>query len=173
MLLLLLAIGWQAAVHFTHDPPRKSGGSDGAIHVSGAKVRIDEPTPGGTTVVLFDGRRLLLLFPAQKQYLELPASDAPLATVPPTSLRGMKVVGEETIDGVHCLIHERTVDAKAGRIHQRIWVPDEKNKKNFFYFLRAVTQTDRGATKADLSEIRAAPQPETLFRVPRDYKKKG
>ena len=33
MLLVALLIGWQANVHFTHDPPRKSGGSDGAIHV--------------------------------------------------------------------------------------------------------------------------------------------
>ncbi|MGZ6143036.1 MAG: hypothetical protein ACXWLM_06840 [Myxococcales bacterium] len=171
MLLFALLIGWQATVHFTHDPPRKSGGSEGEIHVAGARVRLEEPAPGGQTVVIFDGRRLYLLFPAQKQYLELPGSDAPLATVPPSSLAGMKVVGEETVGGVHCLIHERTLESKAGRLHQRLWVPDEK-KKNFFYFLRAVTQTDRGATKADLGEIREARQPEALFEVPRDYRKK-
>ena len=163
MLLLALLIGWQAKVHFTHDPPRKSGVSDGAIHVSGSKVRIDE----GEIVVLFDGRKLLLLFPAQKQFLELPASDAPMATVPPLSLKGMKPVGAETIDGVRCTIRERT----AGEVHQRLWVPDD-NKKNFF-FLRAATVTPRGATRMDLSDVKQAPQPDALFRIPRDYRRKG
>ena len=171
MLLLIALLGWQAAVHFTHDPPRKSGGSDGAIHVAGSRVRIEEPTPAGETVVIFDGRRVLLLFPAQKEYLELPASDAPLATVPPLSTRGMKAVGEESIDGVRCAIWEREAPSKAGRLHQRLWVPEKKN--NLFHFLRAVTQTDRGATRADLSDVRAAPQPAALFRVPPGYRKKG
>jgi len=167
MLLLLLVAGWQANVHFTHNPPRKSGGSDGAIHVSGNKVRIEEPTPGGTTIVIDDGRKLWLVFPGQKQFLELPRDQAPLATVPPLSLRGMHEVGKETIDGERCTIWERTVD----RIHQRLWVPDE-NKKKIFYFLRQVTRTDRGATKADLTDIREAPQPDDLFRLPRGYKRK-
>ncbi len=171
MLLFALLVGWQAQVHFTHDPPRKSGGSEGAIHVAGARVRIEEPTPSGETVVIFDGRRVLLLFPAQKQYLELPASDAPLATVPPLSLEGMGVVGEEVIGGERCAIYERSVETKAGRVHQRLWVP--VRKKNHFTFFRAVTQTDRGATKADLTGVRAAPQSPALFRVPPGYKKKG
>ena len=167
MLLLLLAIGWQAHVHFTHDPPRKSGTSEGEIHVSGSRVRIDE----GQIVVVFDGRKLALLFPDRKQYLELPASDAALATVPPLSTKGMEPKAEEVVDGVRCVIYERTTDSQAGKLHQRLWVPRE-NKKKFFYFLRAVTQTARGATRADLSDIREAPQPDALFRVPRDYRKK-
>ena len=114
MLLVALLIGWQANVHFTHDPPRKSGGSDGAIHVSGKKVRIEEPTPGGTTIVLFDGRKLWLLFPDQKQFLELPRDQAALATVPPLSLEGMTAAGTEVIDGHACTIYERTVETKAG-----------------------------------------------------------
>ena len=164
MLLLALLIGWQAKVHFTHDPPRKSGASDGAIHVSGSRVRIDE----GEIVVLFDGRRLVLLFPAQRQFLELAASDAPMATVPPLSTKGMRAVGAEVIDGVRCTIQERT----AGEVHQRLWVPDE-NKKKFFYFLRAATVTPRGATRMDLSDVKAAPQAEALFRIPPGYSKKG
>ena len=171
MLLVALLIGWQANVHFTHDPPRKLGGSDGTIHVSGSRVRIEEPTPGGMTVVLFDGRKLWLFFPDQKQFLELPKDQAPLATVPPLSLKGMHATGAEVIDGRACTIYERTVETRAGRTHQRLWVPDE-NKKKFFYFLRQVTQTDRGATKADLTDIRGAPQPERLFRVPADYRRK-
>ena len=171
MLLVALLIGWQANVHFTHDPPRKSGGSDGAIHVSGKKVRIEEPTPGGTTIVLFDGRKLWLLFPDQKQFLELPKDQAPLATVPPLSLEGMTAAGTEVIDGHACTIYERTAETKAGRIHQRLWVPDE-NKKDFLYFLRQVTQTDRGATKADLTGIRQTPQPDSLFKVPAGYRPK-
>ncbi|MFN2548756.1 MAG: hypothetical protein ABR567_15125 [Myxococcales bacterium] len=172
MLLFALLVGWQAHVHFTHDPPRKSGGSDGEIHVSGSKVRLEEPTPGGTTVVIFDGRKLRLLFPDQKQFVELPKDEAPLATVPPLSLAGMHPAGNEVIDGHPCTIYQRTVETKAGRTYQRLWIPDEKNKKIFFYFLRAVTQTDRGATKADLTDIRQAPQARSLFRVPADYKPK-
>ena len=165
MLALLLAVGWQAAVHFTHNPPRKSGGSEGVLHVDGAKVRIEEPTPGGTTVVLFDGRKVWLLFPEKKQFVELPKEQAALATVPPLSVADMRAVGTETLGGTACTIYERTV----GGIHQRLWVPD---KKKFFYFLRQVTQTTLGATKADLTEIRQAPQSAALFRVPPDYQKR-
>lgn len=167
MLLLLLVAGWQANVHFTHNPPRKSGGSEGTIHVSGDKVRIEEPTPGGTTIVIFDGRKLRLVFPEQKEFLELPKDQAPLATVPPLSLEGMHKIGNEVIDRQPCTIWERTV----ARIHQRLWVPDEKKKK-FFYFLRQATLTDRGATRADLTDIREAPQPDALFRVPPGYHRK-
>ena len=128
MLLLALLAGWQAAVHFTHNPPRKSGGSDGAIHVSGSKVRIEEPTPGGFTVVIFDGRKLWLLFPEKKQFLELPKDQAALATVPPLSLSGMQATGSEVIDGQPCTIYEKAVETTGGPLHQRLWVPDEKRK---------------------------------------------
>jgi len=109
--------------------------------------------------------------PDQKQFLELPKDQAPLATVPPLSLEGMTAAGTEVIDGHACTIYERTAETKAGRIHQRLWVPDE-NKKDFFYFLRQVTQTDRGATKADLTGIRQTPQPDSLFKVPAGYRPK-
>src|SRR5713226_2904788 len=81
--------GWEGKVHFTHDPPRKSGGADGAIHVSGARVRIEEPTPVGLTVILSADRKLRLLFPERKQFMEVDATEAALATVPPLSFAGL------------------------------------------------------------------------------------
>src|SRR5579859_3066798 len=122
-LLFLLGTGWEAKVHFTHDPPRKSGGSEGAIHVDGARVRLEEPTPGGETVILSAAGKVRLLFPERKQFMEIDPAQAALSTVPPLSLEGMKEVGEERIDGRDCAIWERTLATGMGVIHQRLWVP--------------------------------------------------
>src|SRR2546423_833192 len=81
--LLLAASGWEGKVHFQHDPPRKSGASDGTIHFAAGRVRLEEPTPIGLTVILWDGKRLRLLFPERRTYLELPPRQAALATAPP------------------------------------------------------------------------------------------
>ena len=168
-LLIALGNGWEAKVHFTHDPPRKSGGAEGAIHLDGGRVRIEEPTPMGATVILAADGKVRLLFPETKQFMEIDPAQAALATVPPLSLAGMKQVGEERIDGRACALWERTLQTAAGRIHQRLWVPQDAKR---FVFLRFVTQTDRGATRADLSELRETAQPDTLFSVPKGDAKK-
>jgi hypothetical protein len=113
-----------------------------------------------------------LLFPDRKQYLEVDPTQAALATVPPASLEGMQQVGEERIDGRDCAIWERTVETRMGRIHQRLWVPRGAAKKKLFFFLRQATVTPRGATRADLTDIRFGDQPASLFRVPPGYAKK-
>ncbi len=173
LIALLIALsGWEGKVHFTHDPPRKSGGSEGAIHVAGGRVRIEEPTPMGATVILAAGGKVRLLFPERKQFMEVDPSQSALATVPPLSLEGMQQVGEERIDGRDCAIWERTVETRMGKIRQRLWVPQEAAKKKLFFFLRQATVTPRGATRADLTDIRFGDQPAALFRVPGDYAKK-
>jgi hypothetical protein len=80
-------------------------------------------------------------------------------------------VGEERLGGSDCIIWEKTLQTAAGRIRQRLWVPTDAPRKQLV-FLRFVTQTDRGATKADLSDLRERPQPDSLFRVARGYVKK-
>ena len=67
--LLLALPGWEGKVRFQHNPPRKSGGSEGSIHVAAGRVRLEEPTPIGLTVILWDGRDLRLLFPEKKTFL--------------------------------------------------------------------------------------------------------
>ena len=161
---------WEGKLRFTHDPPRKGGGSDGAIHVKKGKVRIEEPTPLGPTVLLSDGKSLRLLLPEKKQVLELDAALGAAATVPPLSLKGMKEVGQEVLEGRPCTIWEDVRETKMGRIRQRLWVPEPGGKE--LMFLREVTQTDRGATMADVSELRVRPQPDALFQVPAGYSKK-
>ena len=166
LIALLLAVpGWEGAIHFTHNPPRKSGGSEGAIHFAAGRVRVEEPTPWGLTVILWDGEKLRLLFPARKTFLELPPEQAPLATAPPLSLRGMSQSGTETVNGEACAIYE-----KKGPVTQRLWVPESAAKKKLFFFLREATISARGATLADVSGIRFADQPDSLFRVPKGYR---
>ena len=170
LIALLLALpGWEGKVHFQHNPPRKSGGSDGAVHFAAGRVRLEEPTPIGLTVILWDGKKLRLLFPEKKTYVELPPKDAPMATAPPLSLEGLYNAGSEVIDGRPCTIWQY----KRGQVTQRLWVPDDpppKRKKNFFLFLREATISPRGATEADVSDVRFRDQPAALFRVPKGYK---
>ncbi|HUJ27151.1 MAG TPA: hypothetical protein VLW85_14090 [Myxococcales bacterium] len=164
--MLLALSGWEGKVHFQHNPPRKSGGSEGAIHFAAGRVRLEEPTPIGLTVILWDGRRLVLLFPAKKTWVELPPKDAPMTTAPPLSLAGLYNSGTEVIDGKPCTIWQQ----KRQGVTQRVWVPDPPpRKKNFFLFLREVTISPRGATEADVSDVRFKDQPASLFRVPKGY----
>jgi hypothetical protein len=160
---------WEGKLRFTHDPPRKEGGSDGAIHVKKGKVRIEEPTPLGPSVILSDGKSLRLLLPEKRQVLELDPALGAAAAVPPLSLKGMKEVGHEVLGGRPCTIWEAVRETKMGRIRQRLWVPERSGE---LMFLREVTQTDRGATMADVSELRVRPQPDALFQVPAGYSKK-
>ena len=165
-LLLAASAGWEGKVHFTHDPPRKSGGSEGAIHVKGGRVRLEEPTPLGPMVVLAARGKVRLLFPERRQFSEVDEAQAALTTAPPLSLEGMKEVGRERIEGRDCTIWEKTIRGSLGTIRQRLWVPTGAKR---FLFLRFVTQTPRGATRADVSDLREAPQAEALFRTPRGY----
>src|SRR2546430_5861536 len=180
--LLLALSGWEGKVHFQHNPPRKSGGSEGAIHFAPGRVRLEEPTPIGLTVILWDGRKLRLLFPEKHTYLELPKEQAPMTTAPPLTVKGLYNGGSATIDGQPCTIWQY----KRGQVTQRVWVPDASNappsglrpspakpappaKKKLFFFLREVTLGPRGATEADVSDVRFKDQPASLFSVPKDY----
>src|SRR5205807_811082 len=114
-------------------------------------------------------KRLRLLFPDRRSYLELPASKAALATAPPLNLYKMYKTGTELLEGQPCSIYEQK-----GEVTQRLWVPDVPEtppKKKLFFFLREVTITPRGATQADVSEVRFADQAESLFRVPDGYRR--
>ena len=167
-LLIAASLGWEGKVHFTHNPPRKSGGSEGAIHFAPGRVRLEEPTPAGLAVVIWDGKKLVLLFPEKKTFMEMPAAQAALSTAPPLDLGGMTEAGRESIDGQECTIYER----KGADVTQRLWVPADAKKKKLFFFLREATITPRGATRADVSDVRFRAQPDALFQVPRDFAKK-
>jgi hypothetical protein len=156
--LLSMALSWEARVHFTHDPPRKGGSSDGAIHVQGKKVRIEEDSQIGPLVILFDGEHLRMLRPDKKTYFELPAGDAPYATVPPTSFEGLAQVKGD--------LWEATRETPLGKVKQRLTVPGKE-----FIWSKAATRTKHGATLMEASEPRRVPQPDSLFQVPKNYRK--
>lgn len=160
---------WQAQLRFTHEPARKDASPDGSIHVKGEKVRIEEATDSGPLVIVFDGAHVFLLRPAQKIYVELPKEQAAYATVPPSSLRGMRKVGTDTVAKKACSIWEARLSTPFGKVLQRVWVEDSAKD---YVFLRALTRTGRGASLFDVVEPRRAPQPDSLFEVPKDYRKK-
>jgi hypothetical protein len=168
VVLLAIALSWEARVHFTFDPPRKGGSSEGAIHVQGKKVRIEEDSPFGPLVILFDGEHLRMLRPDKKTYFELPAAEAPYATVPPSSLEGMTKVGKEMVDGKACDIWEARSETPLGKVRQRVSIPDDAKD---FIWLKAATRTKNGATLMEAVGPRKKPQPDALFRVPNHYTK--
>jgi hypothetical protein len=156
--LLAISLSWEAGIHFTYDPPRKGGSSEGAIHVSGRKVRIEQPSPIGPLVTIFDGRKLWMLRPDKQTYFELPASEAPYAIVPPTTRDGMKQLGPQ--------LWEKDSVTPLGKVVQRLTVrgPD-------LIWTQAATRTKNGATLMEAREPRKKPQPDSLFRVPKNYTK--
>lgn len=160
---------WEAALRFSHEPARKNASPDGSIHVKGEKVRIEEATASGPLVIVFDGAHVFLLRPAQKVFVELPKEEAPYATVPPSSLQGLRKVGTETVGKQPCTIWEARLSTPFGKVLQRVWVADDA--KSYMY-LRALTRTSRGASLFEAVRPRRAPQPDSLFEVPKDYRKK-
>jgi hypothetical protein len=169
--LLLAALAqtpWEGKLLFTHEPARQGATPDGAIHVKGRKVRIEQATQGGPLVILFDGARLLLLRPDRKTFTELPASQAPYATVPPPSLDGLHKVGEGTAAGKACGIWEARSETPFGKVQQRVWVANDAKE---YVYLRALTRTARGASLFEVVEPRKAAQPDSLFEVPKGYAK--
>ena len=169
--LLLAALAqtpWEAGLRFTHDPPRRGGAPDGSIHVKGEKVRIEESTPGGTLVILYDGAHLRLLRPERKTWTELPKEQAPYATVPPASLEGLRKIGRGSAGGKPCGIWEARRKTPLGEVRQRVWVADDAKE---YVYLRALTRTARGASLFDVLDPRRVPQPDWLFEVPKGYVK--
>jgi hypothetical protein len=156
--LLAISLSWEARIHFTFDPPRKGGSSEGAIHVQGRKVRIEEDSPVGPLVILFDGEHLRMLRPDKKTYFELPAAEAPWATVPPTSFEELKNVQGE--------LWERDSVTPLGKVKQRLTIPGTE-----LIWTKAATRTKNGATLMEASGPLKKPQPDSLFRVPKDYTK--
>jgi hypothetical protein len=169
--LLLAALAqtpWEAQLRFTHEPARQGAPPEGSIHVKGKKVRIEQATKAGTLIILFDGEHLRLLRPERKTYAELPPSQASFATVPPASLTGLRKIGEGKVAGKACGIWEARSETPLGKVQQRVWVANDA--KSYIY-LRAVTRTARGASLFEVVEPRKTPQPDSLFEVPKDYRK--
>jgi hypothetical protein len=160
---------WEAALRFSHEPARSGASPDGSLHVKGKKVRIEEATASGPLVIVFDGAHVFLLRPDQKIYVELPKEEAPYATVPPASLQGLRKVGKDKVAGKPCSIWEARLSTPFGKVLQRVWVEDAA--KDYVY-LRALTRTARGASLFEVVEPRRVPQPDSLFEVPKDYRKK-
>jgi hypothetical protein len=157
---------WEGKLSFTHEPARAGGAPDGRIHVKGKKVRIEQTAQGGPLVILFDGAKLFLLRPDRKTATELPAAQAPYATVPPASLDGLHKVGEGTVAGKACGIWEARSETPLGKVQQRVWVANDSKE---YVYLRALTRTARGASLFEVVEPRKLPQPDSLFEVPKDY----
>jgi hypothetical protein len=172
---------WEGKVHFTFDPPRPGMGpqSEGAIHVKGGKIRIDQQAPMGKMAIIFDfkTKKLAMLLLDRKQYIEMDKSLS-AATVPPVcesgkaaeclSAEGFKKTGSETVDGRKTSIWEQDRDTPMGKIHQKLWVVDGAKE---LMFLRQVTQSDRGASKTEVTDVKETAQADSLFAVPPDFTK--
>jgi hypothetical protein len=172
---------WEGKVRFTFDPPRgaQEPTSDGSIHMKGGKVRVDQQSPMGKVAVVFDfkTKKLVMLMPDRKKYMEMDRS-LTAATIPPVCdagkavdclvAVGFKKTGSETVDGRKTSIWEQDRDTRMGKIHQKLWVVDGAKE---LMFLRQVTQSERGAAKTEVTEVKEIPQADSIFAVPADYTK--
>src|SRR5438477_3774891 len=151
---------WEGKVHFTFDPPRpgQGPGADGTIHMKQGKVRIDQQGPMGKMAILFDlkTKKLDMLMLDRKKYMEMDRS-LMAATVPPVcqsgkpaeclTAEGFKKTSSEMVDGRKATIWEQDRDTPMGKVHQKLWVPDNARE---LMFLRQVTQSDRGSSRTEV-----------------------
>ncbi|MBM4271135.1 MAG: DUF4412 domain-containing protein [Deltaproteobacteria bacterium] len=136
--------------------------------MKGQKFRTEsEMAAGSYTIVRRDLKKVWMVMPATKSYMEVEEGKQEEAPVPEEKVRGeisRKVVGSETIDGHPCTKYEVTakVDDKTMVTHQW-WATDI----NFPVKTAAVD----GTWFVEYRDIKIGAQPDSIFELPAGYRK--
>lgn len=170
---------WEGTLHFTHDPPRPGAAKqDGVMHSKKGKVRVEQETPMGHAIMIFDfkAKKGRLLLPERKSYVEMSEEMSMAGAMPPAcdsgkaeaclTAEGYKKTGSDTIDGRKTTVWEQEKESRMGHMKQKLWVVDGSKE---FMFLRSTTQSERGSTRVDVTDFKEKPQADSLFETPSDY----
>jgi hypothetical protein len=174
---------WQGKLVTTTDPPQpdRSGmGRDGEVHAKKGKMRIDTQIgPVGKGYVLYDfkTKKLNLVVPDQKIYFEQDAPADGAAEAPAGCERGsaeeclasqgFKKDGADQVEGRACETWERDRAVRGGMdVHQKVCVL--AGAKDMVW-LKNEVQTPRFTRVTIVKDYKQAPQPDSLFEVPKGY----
>ena len=174
-LLLIFMLGLKAnAAELSGDLTMESAGGviEGKVHIKGNMVRHEAKHPKlGDIVTIIDAsnRKAQIMMPAMKYYYDtvIPAElvgGRTLAWQGVKSLpKGAKRVGVEKVAGLQCDVYAYQ-DPMAG--NGKAWL-----SKKLDFPLKIQGKAPQGKYLLELKNIKAAPQPSSLFKPPADYRR--
>lgn len=136
--------------------------------MKGLKFRMESEQAGGSyTIVRRDLKKVWMVMPATKSYMEMEEVKQEEAPMPEEKVKGeisRKVVGSETIDGHPCTKYEVTakVDEKTMVVYQW-WAND--------IGFPVKTAAVDGSWYTEYRDIKIGAQPDSIFEVPAGYRK--
>jgi hypothetical protein len=150
----------------------------GKAHGRQAAVRMDVESPRGPMSVLidWDKHQVTMLMHSMKMMMQRDSaqdSEFPSCSAKDTDAclvsQGFKKTGTETANGHPCAVYEKTTaGGKAPPAHIKLWRPTDLKEVPF---VRSQSSNDSGVTGSlDLTNVKIAPQPASLFVAPADYK---
>lgn len=175
---------WEADVQFRSPGAAALGGSVtpmGRAHGSKAGMRMDFETAQGRISHLLDwkNRKAVTLLHATKSAMMMDVDRAG-ASVPDCDgvkdveqclkARGYQQTGVEEANGHPCTVYERKATKKDDPENVKLWRPKDLPEVPF---LRTQTFDAKGKllSQVNLTNVKVAPQPASLFTVPSDYRR--
>lgn len=175
---------WEADVRLKSQGAAALGGSEvatGRAYGSKAGLRMDFETPQGrlSNIIDWKQRQAVTLMHAHKRALWMDLGRAGLSVPDCEGAkdvekclvgRGYRRTGTEEANGHPCTVYERKATRKDDAEDVKLWRPTDLAEVPF---LRTQTFDARGqvVSQLNLTNVKVAPQPASLFTVPVDYQR--
>ena len=170
-LMMLLGVSFAQAAQFSATMVTKAGGMEipGKVTVKDNLVRNEVNTGGQTSIHILrpDKQVVWIVLPQQKAYVEMPITqEARQKLLPITEEQKAKMtkVGSETINGYVCDKYESTMPHQGKPVKVFTWIAPDLGMP-----IKVVAAD--GSFSIEYRDIKKAEVPDSLFEVPKDYKK--
>jgi len=147
-----------------------SGGhtNQSKLYMKADKVRMENEMAGGSyTIVRRDLKKVWMVMPPSKSYMEMDEGKKEDAAIPEDKVKGevsRKVIGSETIDGHPCTKYEVTVKVNDKTMNTYQWMATDIN-------FPVKTAAVDGSWSMEYKDIKLGSQPDSLFELPAGYQK--
>ena len=147
-----------------------SGGrtNQSKLYMKADKVRMENEMAGGSyTIVRKDLKKVWMVMPPSKTYMEMGEGKKEEAAIPEEKVKGevsRKVIGSETIDGHPCTKYEVIVKVGDKTMNTYQWMATDIN-------FPVKTAAVDGSWSMEYKDIKLGSQPDSLFELPAGYQK--
>ncbi len=170
MLIALIFAGTAAALEFSADVVNTGKGGKGMtskMYMKANKMRFETPKQDTYTISRQDLQTTWVVMPKQKSYMEMKA-DPSKDPAPREKMKGeisRKLIGPDTVDGHPTKKYEITYKEGQKQMKSYQWLATDLN--NFPIKSAAVD----GSWGMEYRNIKMGGQPDSLFEVPKGFKK--
>lgn len=166
-MFVFIVAGSSFAKDFSADFVSKAGNviSRGKMFFSNNKFRMDNPQ--AVTISRMDRKVVYVLMPEQKMYMEQPVTEENTKGLSQKKMEGeikREKIGNESVNGIKADKYKITYKA-GGRIDSMLqWIASDMD-------MPVKTASVDGKWSMELKNVKFGSQPNSLFEVPKGYKK--